>query len=183
MAEEQTEIARIDEAIDRLEGKLRIDKYALDDELEDQPRYFGEAAQFLADAISYRDDEKSGVDGTRALIDQELRQQAAEEAKKTTESGIANVVIGDPRYQRAIRRHAAWADRVNRLNGIKDAIQQRGYALKDLSSLYVAGYWTGNIANSSEGRGQRTAHAERIKEQAATERAEKPPRRREKLDD
>jgi hypothetical protein len=161
-----------DAALERLEKKLRIDKHGLDDELVEQAAYLNEVAQYCADAVSYRDEAKANLEGTRAKLDQQLRQQGAEETKRVTDTAVAAMITGHPEFQRAQDRFGAWVDRTNRWNGLREAVSQRGFALKDLTSLYIAGYWATHTM-APETRAVRTATATNIKTAVAEQRSQK----------
>jgi hypothetical protein len=152
-----TAINKSDADLDRLEGGLKIDKYRLDDELIEQAHYYNEVAQRFADAVSYRDEAKAELEGTKAKLALGIRMEYAQANQKITESTVDAQVIAHPEYQNALTALAAWSDRVNRWSGLRDSIHQRGYALKDLSALYIAGYWADRSASSVP----REVHAER----------------------
>jgi hypothetical protein len=152
-------INKSDAELERLEQSLRIDKYSLDDELIEQAHYYNEVAQRFADTVSYRDEAKADFEGTKAKIDLQIRQKFAQANEKITEAGVEARVVVHPEYQNTLVTLAAWSDRVNRWSGLRDAIQQRGYALKDLSTLYTAGYW-GDRSGSSVSRDVKTERAD-----------------------
>lgn len=165
-------IKRVDENLDRLETRLKIDKHTLDEELQDQAHYYNDCAQINSDAISYRDEAKADFDGIKAKVDQIVRRDAAGEPKKPTEDDLKSRTIIHPEYQNAQALLASWNDRVNRLTGLQEAIKQRGYALANLTSLYSAGYWADQAGSSRAGREVRHEHAEEARGAlAAKERA------------
>ncbi len=161
MAGEKT-LDKLDADFDRFESMLRIDKHALDDELIEQPQYYSDVSQKLATCISYRDEAKDHLEGIRAMLDQRVRSEVADDAKKPPETAIASMVVQQPEYQKAKDSLAAWTDRYNRWMGLKEAIIQRGYALKDLVALFVADYFARNSAGG-DGSRLRTADAEQVK--------------------
>lgn len=151
----------------RLEGRLKIDKYDLDGELVDAAVYYNEIAQNYADAVSYRDEAKAEVDGIRAKLDQAIRKQLAAANEKTTEDGLKAKITAHPEYQAALEQLAAWNDRVVRWTGLQEAVKQRGYALKDLASLYVAGYWADQAGSTRAAREVKHEVAEEARERIA----------------
>jgi hypothetical protein len=172
MAGKQT-LARLDDEFDRYESMLRIDKHALDDELIEQPQYYSDVSQRLATCISYRDEAKDHLEGIRAMCDQRVRSSFADDAKKPPEAAIASMVVQQPEYQQAKDGLAAWHDRYNRWMGLKEAITQRGYALKDLVALFVADYFARNSAGKSVESRERTAKAEAVKEELRNQRKQR----------
>jgi preprotein translocase subunit SecA len=171
LAGKQT-LDRLDQDFDRYESMLKIDKHALDDELIEQPQYYSDVSQRLATTISYRDEAKAEVEGTRAMIDQQIRREAVENAEKITESAIGNRVIQHPEYQKVQIVYAAWTDRYNRWMGLKESIIQRGYALKDLVALFAADYWVRNSAGGTSGK-IRTVEANNVKAELREKRRER----------
>lgn len=171
MAGQQT-LTKLEQDFDRYETLLRIDKNALDDELVEQPQYFSDTSKRLATVISYRDEAKANLEGIRASLDSQIRRTAAENAEKITESGVSNRIIQHPEYEKALIALAAWQDQYNRWMGLKEAIVMRGYALKDLVSLYAADYWARNSAGSSDNT-RRTAEADHVKKELGDKRRER----------
>lgn len=159
---------RLDEKLSQLERRLRIDKFNLDTELVEQGDYYNQAAQSYADAVSYRDEAKAELSGIKSKLDLETRQRLTKAEEKFTEAGINARVITEPEYQNALNVQGAWEDRVLRWSGLQEAVKQRGYALKDLAALAMAGYWAD--ANGSVRGELRTARAEQVKD-ALAERA------------
>lgn len=164
--------AKLDQDFDRYESMLTIDKHALDDELLEQPQYYSDVSQRLATCISYRDEAKDNLEGVRAMLDQRIRREVPDDAKKPSETAIASMVIQQSEYQKAKDEHAAWTDRYNRWMGLKEAIIQRGYALKDLVALFVADYFARNSSGSVESR-TRTADADSVKAALKDKRKER----------
>lgn len=165
-----------DADLDRLELGLKIDKNDLDNELMDQAYYFYQAARRFADAISYRDEAKADLEGIKAKVGLQIRQQFSDAGEKITEGGVDARVIANPEYQKALDRMAAWTDRVVRWTGLRDSIQQRGYALKDLTALYIAGYWADRAGSqaSREVKGDRAAAGREVIANKARERRRLP---------
>ena len=148
-----------DAALERLEPKLKIDKFALDDEIVEHAAFLNEIGKYHAEAVSYRDEAKNDVDGTKAKLDQELRMQAAADGTKVTESGIASQVTVHPEFQRALARLGAWSDRVNAWRVTWESCLARTDMLKTLGHLYSSGYWADQsiAGDRREARARQTA--------------------------
>ena len=159
-----------DEAFDRLEPQLKINKYELDEELVNQPDFFNKIGQRYAEAISYRDEAKSDRERVRAMLDREFRDEAGD--KKLTEAALNNMIIGHPSYEKATLAMAAWEDRVNKWRALLDGVKARGYVLSDLVTLYNTGYW----ADSAGGKDRAAARenvAREVKEEMSQMRRSK----------
>lgn len=171
-------VKKSDDAYDLLKDRLRVDKHQLDEEEMDQARFYNQCAQEHALAVSYRDEAKSEVDGTYAMLDQQFRAEAEREEKKMTDTAVKSKITAHPRYQEALVKHAGWTYRMNLWAGLTDAAKMRGYALQDLAKLFVAGYWTGSGTASPVQREAKAKRVDEIKEELAEKRKEKPKRER-----
>lgn len=131
--------------------ELRIDKYRLDDEIAKQGDLYYRASARCAEAISYRDRAKHELAVIEAETAQELRTRNAEAGEKTTESGVKEAVTLDKRVKQAVLRHIAWDRTAREWSAMQSALDQRSKALRDMSQLYVAGYFTVTSAGRAEG--------------------------------
>lgn len=147
--------------------RLQIDKHALDDMWLQQPGIIQEIGERLALEISRRDEAKDELADTMAEIDGEVRELHADDDKKPTETAIKNEVAQDSKVQKAKRRLRALELNVSRLQMLRESFTQRRYALQDLVTLYVAGYYT---SNSGAAKGAREATHEGTRKALNVER-------------
>lgn len=128
----------------QLEQKLQIDEHALDIALREHPDLFYKVASELALAISNRDEAKQNLEELEAEVDGELRRAAATSGEKTTEKEIESNKKIDKRVKAANDHFLA--ERLNsaKLTALKDAYEQRSYALSKLVDLYLANYYSTN---------------------------------------
>ncbi|MFH1741093.1 MAG: hypothetical protein ABIH23_18995 [bacterium] len=134
------------------EDRIKIDQNALNDELVVQPELFLVASRSYVDAVSERDAAKSNLDVARAAAD--FRVRAAREAagEKSTETIIASAVELDKKYRVAVERHLAAKKAAAEAEAVKESFGQRGYVLKDLAALYIAGYYATSSVSGPDSR-------------------------------
>ncbi|MDP3937714.1 MAG: hypothetical protein Q8R92_06220 [Deltaproteobacteria bacterium] len=134
-----------------LEDALRIDEHALERALRDQPVMFYRVANAYALEISRRDAAKQALQDVEAEADLSVRGRAQRDDQKITEGQIRATVQTDGRVAQAQASLARRSEAVGKLAALKEAFQQRSYALKDLAGLYVANYYTASEHNAASG--------------------------------
>lgn len=175
MTEAAAAMQRLDDDLVRYDAALGINKYDLDNAMIDHPGFLNRVGQRHADAISYRDEAKDDLEGTKARVDSELRFQHTERGEKFTEKSIDGETLAHPDVQRALGWHRAWNDRVNRWRSMWESACSRTEMLKGLCHMYNAGYW----ADQTKIGASREARAEAAAETAAgIVGKERPPRRK-----
>lgn len=143
--------------------KIKIDRNDLDTMLIEQPQHYADVAHQFALAISRRDRAKHVLDETRARIDNEERQLARDNEEKVTDSLLTARITVHPDVVQANKVRDQWARMAAIWEALKEAFEQRSYALKDLCALYHAGYW----ANSTGGGERRDASDRRYEDDKA----------------
>lgn len=134
-----------------LEEALRIDEHALEEALRDQPSLFYRVSSAYAMEISRRDAAKQALQDVEAEADLGVRREAQAEERKITEGEVRAMVQIDGGVVRARARFNQLVETVGRLGALKEAFQQRSYALKDLAGLYVANYYTASENSAASG--------------------------------
>lgn len=135
-----------------LEMALAIDENALNEALCAQPDLFYRVSKAYALQMSRRDAAKQALQDAEAAADLAERDAAQREDRKVTEGEIKARVQIDPQVAAARARLASLGEEVAKLSALKEAFQQRSYALKDLAGLYIANYYSasehsgGNVA-------------------------------------
>jgi len=151
-----------------LEAALRIDEYALEGALREQPELFYRVSKAYALAISRRDAAKQALQDAEAEADLLVRGDAQEDDRKITEGEVRAKVQTDGKVVRARDALNAQSELVGKLSALKDAFQQRSYALKDLAGLYVANYYSASENSAASGAvRQRDAQDARARMNAA----------------
>jgi hypothetical protein len=138
-------------SIEELEKGLLIDEHALDEALLRQPDAFYRVSKRLAIAISERDYAKQALEEEEARADAHIRESAALESKgdkkeKLTGPEVKALVALDKDVLRASKQLLHLRAQVGMWQALKEAFNQRSYALKDLVTLHAMGYFgeTGN---------------------------------------
>lgn len=147
----------IDDFYDEYRGLLLIDKNAMDDMWLDQPRIVQEIGERVALETSRRDEAKDQLADISATIDSEVREAHAEDEKKPTETAIKNEVKQDKRVQYMQRRLRVFELNVSRLQALSTSFHQRRYALQDLTTLWIGGYFTSNSGGARDARDRKGA--------------------------
>lgn len=147
----------ITEFYNEYRGLLLIDKNAMDDMWLDQPRIVQEIGERVALETSRRDEAKDQLADVSATIDSEVRELHSEDEKKPTETAIKNEVKQDSRVVRAQRRLRLFELNVSRLQALSTSFHQRRYALQDLTTLWIGGYFTSNSGAAHAARDRKGA--------------------------
>lgn len=157
--------------IKNLESKLAIDEHALDVALRDHPDTFYRVAMELALAVSLRDEAKQDLEEVEAEVDMELRKDAATIGAKTTEKEIEsnkkvdkNVRAATDRFMEARYNAAKWT-------ALKDAFEQKSYALSKLVDLYLGNYYSSHDSvKPANGSTLRDVKAQHVKTEMSEQR-------------
>lgn len=134
-----------------LEESLRIDEYALEEALRDQPEMFYRVSKALALEISRRDAAKQAHQDAEFKADLSIRARAEEQGKKMTESEVRSRVNQSDDVVFKREELLRLNERVGLLSSLKEAFQSRSYALKDLVGLYVSNYYSASEHTSGSG--------------------------------
>lgn len=142
-------------------GKVEIDKHNLDRCLSEQPALFLDIADEYALARSRADEKKDALkraDAERAL-------SIREGSEKITEKTVEAKVLISKAHNRAYAEYIEAEREAERWLALKETFQQRGYVLKDMVGLFVAGYF--QEASTSGGK------AREVREELNHQRREK----------
>jgi tRNA A37 N6-isopentenylltransferase MiaA len=120
-----------------IRSRLAIDKHSLDRCLMEQPALFLDASDEYTRARSQADELKEVLKQTDAEIASEIR----ESGDKHTEKSIEACVLQDKRHKQAFAAWLAAQREADEWDTLKQTIHQRGYVLKDMVALFVAGYY------------------------------------------
>lgn len=151
--------------IKQLEDKLRIDEHSLDVALREHPELFYRVATELALSISKRDEAKLEMDQIEAKVDMDLRADAAKIGTKTTEKEIESNKKVDRKVISVNEKFLAERYNSAKWTALREAYEQRSYALSKLVDLYLANYYSSQEDKKTGATDFRTARAEHIKEE------------------
>jgi hypothetical protein len=131
-----------------LEAGLIIDEHALDEALLTQADSFYRVAQRLATLISERDGAKQHLEEVEARVDAKVRHDAEVAGEKITEREVASQKSLHHDVQKANKDLLDLSYEVGLASALKEAFQQRSYALGKLTDLYIAGYFGSDVRSS-----------------------------------
>ena len=174
---------------DRYHDMVKIDKYRLDDELAEQAEKYRDVLDCLAQTISYHAAAKDNFDQVEAELDQaereahERKYSGVEKAPRLTDTAVRKAVMTDGRWVDAKEIRRQWEHMLQQMNHLKEVFMQRSSNMKELPTLYAAGYW---VADSSDGRSRSERQADHVRREiedrrqrgAVSQRGERLPERR-----
>lgn len=156
-----------------LEDALRIDEHALEEALRDQPPLFYRVGSAYALEVSRRDAAKQALQDAEAAESLRVREEAREAEQKITEGEVAAKVQTSARVAAARARLQQLSESAGRLAALKEAFQQRSYALKDLAGLYVANYYGASEHTAAAGAARQRSADEARRAMSEARRAER----------
>lgn len=156
--------------LEELETGLRIDEHALDDALVNHPDMFYRVSKQLAMLVSQRDAKKQELAEEEAKADGDIRETALKHKDKTTDTAVKQLIRLDKDVVRVSRELIDLNRQVGSWTALKEAFQARSYVLKDLVSLYIANYYTGNQDGGASGRALRNHNASHVRDELRTRR-------------
>lgn len=146
--------------------RLRIDRNRLDEELQQQAALYAQVGERCALAASVRDDRRERLKRVDALLFLRIRDRLLESGDRFTEATLNSMVLTHAEHREAARLHAEAVHQCAQWEAMREAFQQRSYALKDLCQLFIAGYYTDTSV-----RGQPASDVQQRKYEASRERA------------
>jgi len=157
------------ELLDSLQSGLLVDKNALDEALENQPDLFHRVSRRLEMLISLRDEAKQKLQETEAEADIDIREEARASDKKITEREIESLRKVDSEVVIASKKYLTLSRLVGQFKAMKEAYEQRSFALNNMVNLYGANYYS-DISGSESSKKYRRADAGYAKEKLVEER-------------
>jgi len=154
--------------VDELRSYLKIDKHALDQELEEQPMLLFQISEAFVQAAAERDMLKEQLATTDANLDHAAREDYGDQ--KYTEAMIKNEVQTNKKHDQGMLKFLKAKEQADLLFALKEAFQARGYMLRDLCSLYTANYFEESSARGTAGTDRATYKAGRERMARARER-------------
>jgi hypothetical protein len=128
--------------IEEFKRYLKIDKHALDQELEEQPMLFFQISEAFVQAGAERDMLKEQLATVDAKLDNAARDTYNKAEEKYTEAMIKNHVQTDKKHVGAFKLWLEAKKQADLLQVLKEAFQSRGYMIRDLCSLYSDNYFS-----------------------------------------
>jgi hypothetical protein len=138
-------ISKSEERLKELKEALLIDRNDLDTELVHQPNLYYQVGEAFSEAISFRDEAKFNRDREAAELDRAIRREALDNNEKISEAQVANRVKENPSYYDYHERYLLLSKNAAFWEALKESFQQRSYAIKDLTQLWISGYYTDSV--------------------------------------
>lgn len=146
---------------DEFRKKLRIDKHALDEEVERQPEIYGEVADAAIIAKSQVDSLEQQIKELESEIDTRIRKDADSDEERITENQIRNIVAGNKERKKLVIKLLNARNQQMRLDALQTAFRHKSYALRDMVDLYLSSYYTSRSAHGAQ-EDQKDAEVDRI---------------------
>lgn len=135
---------------DAFEEYLTIDKYHLDGAVSNHAELLYRISEELAYANNSKDAAKKAVDDQYARTTLKLRELAAKNGVKTTEDQVKQSAQTDKDYEEAQYNYLANKLACDRLQALKDAFIARGFMIREMAGLWVAGYFADQPIKADE---------------------------------
>lgn len=132
---------------DELRHKLRIDKHALDDEVEHQPELYGEVAEAASLSKSQIDSLEEQIKELEADLDTQARADAENEGDRITENAIKAIIASDRDRKEMVIELLDARHLQRRLDALTTSFRHRSYALRDMVDLFLASYYSSRSAS------------------------------------
>lgn len=155
--------------LESLERGLTINEHALEEASRDQPEFFYRVSKELAMLISRRDEAKQDLAAIEAEVDLDIRREASDNNEKTTEGEVAARRRVDKRVVAAQANLNYFSGWVGQYAALKEAFQQRSYALNHLIELHLSSYF-GEVKGPSNKFSLRDVAADRARRSMANAR-------------
>lgn len=133
--------------ISELEDDLIIDEDDLEEVCRNQPILYYQVSRQLALCISQRDAAKQTHQEVEAVEDGRIRRNAAKNDEKTTEPQIKLEVKSAKAVVEAMKKFLDLSEKVGQLQALKEAYQQRSYALSHLVDMRVQTFYGESATN------------------------------------
>lgn len=164
-------------------SKLQIDEDDLNTALIEQPAYFDVVARNRTEARAAAALAKQELTELMAELAMELRREAAQTSERITEGQISNMLTTDTAVKAANRKYLRLLKESEDWESIRDSFSQRGYALKDLTAIWLRRYDNVEIERGNIGASRRRI-TERVADRVQSEQEElRRERRRQAQDD
>lgn len=165
---------------DEFRNRLRIDRHALDDEVEQQAELYGEIAEAAVRAKSVVDSLDEQLKELESTLDAEARTEAENNEERITENAIRALVAGSIRRKSMVIQILEARDMQRRLDALATAFRQRSYALRDVVDLYLSSYYSSRSASGAREE-HREAEVDRITTRMGERRKKRVKRHRTRL--
>lgn len=137
-------------SLSEAKASIRINRHALDQGLTEQPELFERVSYMAVIYASQRDQAKNNLAVVEAETASLIRQEFVEAGEKVTEATIKEELAQHKATKKAARLYLDAKKEADIWQSLKDAYEQRGRALRELASLYLAGYYQRSAIKSEQ---------------------------------
>lgn len=137
-----------------LGDKIKIDKTQLDEAVGWQVEAVRRLGDVAAVVHSQRDEAKDDIKLMEAETDEFIRRELAAAGTKVTETQVKNLILKDRKYQTSIRKHAMLVRDAARVANLRDAYKDRSYMVREMVTLFSAGYFADTVGRPRAPAGQ-----------------------------
>jgi hypothetical protein len=139
-------MASADERFEQLKEKLHIDMAAMDQELVELPQFIQEVSEWVAGALSRRD--QANNDLKLAMADEADRMRNSETKKPSEKQIEADVLLTKSVRDATIKLENA-KYQLSLWQGLMDSARAKSDAIQVLGKLWIAGYVTTDTISRS----------------------------------
>ena len=145
--------------VEEFRRHLLIDKDDLDTEFVQHPSLYFRISEASVLASSRRDEAAEKLKLVDAELDGDVRDDLEKAGQKVTEAQVKASILMHKRHQEAAQQLSDLTFEASRLQALKESFAQRGYALRELASLFASEYWTKSSARAPVTRADSVAEA------------------------
>lgn len=137
--------------LDAYRARIKIDRNSLDFAAEEQPQLFMEVADEHVYAQSRYDQARDELTRKDAELGRETRAAMVTAGQKPTEGSVADVVLGHKDHLALAAKVSAAKIEVDEWGALRSALEHRKSMIRELATLYSAGYFTTGSASGARG--------------------------------
>lgn len=147
--------------LDNFKQYLVIDKLNLDVEVSQQPELFYTVAELSAKYSGIAASAKADMEEKYGAISIEIRDELAESGSKSTEKIVEHMADSNPAYCKSVRTYVLAKELADAWAALTNAFNQRSHMLRELSNLYIAGYFQSTSVRASEKKADDVVYEQR----------------------
>jgi hypothetical protein len=133
--------------------RLIINENDLNTEVSQQAELFFQVAQISAIKSNYKESAKYDLERSYSEVSLSIRQECLKDkAIKMTEALIDQLVKSDEKYILAQKYYLDTKKEADEWSALKEGFQSKGFLLKELCNLFIAGYYTSTNIKTAENK-------------------------------
>jgi len=133
------------------EDDLYLDKYKLDEAVEEQSAIYAKWARKYAESITERDSAKDFLELTKAQLDSKVRRDhKLLDLPKVTDTAVSSWIVDQPEYKEALKNFREADKIMNILSVAEKAMGQKKYMIQAAVQLFTSQYYSEPNTNTKE---------------------------------